>query len=212
LQYLEESTQFGPLDLLSDSRALVPRPETEQLWELAVEWVRADPPQIIVDLCTGSGNLALAMKHHFAAADVYGTDTSRDALELAQENASRTGLVVQWCEGDLFAALPSALSGRVDLLVANPPYLADGEAEDLPVDVRDHEPPGALFAGPRGDEVLERIAAKASRWLRPGGVIACEISEFRAPRAEEMFRQYAARVVVDLTGRPRFVIGRLPAG
>jgi release factor glutamine methyltransferase len=212
LQYLEGTTQFGPLELLSDRRALVPRPETEQLWELAVAEVRAHPPRLVVDLCTGSGNLALALKHEFSSAEVYGTDTSQDALDLAAANAARTGLAVEWLHGDLFTALPGGLRGRLDLLVANPPYLSGDEVSDLPIDVREHEPRDALVAGPGGDEVLAGIAAEAADWLRVGGVVACEISEFRADRAEELFGGFRPSVLPDLTGRPRFVVGSRPAG
>lgn len=211
LQYLEGSTQFGPLELIADSRALVPRPETEQLWELASQTAAANQPRFIVDLCTGSGNLALALKHEFPEATVYGTDVSPEALALAAENGAHTGLAVEWRAGDLFSALPPELRERVDLLVSNPPYLAEAELAGLPADVRDHEPRGALTSGPRGDEILERIAAGAADWLAAGGVVVCEISEFQQERAANLFRPYAAKVLPDLAGRPRFVIGRLPA-
>lgn len=208
LQYLEGTVQFGPVELIIDRRALIPRPETEQLWELAAGSVSA-APRVIVDLCTGSGNLALALKHRFPDALVFATDSSEEALELAVENGAHTGLDVEWRLGDLFEGLPENLKGRVDLLVANPPYLSPDEIADLPVDVREHEPRRALVAGESGDEVLARIAAGADRWLRrPGGVIACEISEFRHASALRLFRPYDGRVLADLTGRARFVLGR----
>ena len=212
LQYLEGSVQFGHLELLTDRRALIPRPETEQLWEAVVAEIGDGAPRVIVDLCTGSGNLALALKSHYPEAAVHGTDISAAALDLAAQNARRTRLDVEWHEGDLFDALPASLAGHVDVLVANPPYLADHELEALPRDVRDHEPRVALVAGPSGDELLAGIAAQAFRWLVPGGVVACEISEFRSAIAKRMFGDYAARVTADLSGRPRFVIGRTPAG
>lgn len=208
LQYLEGTVQFGPLELLVDERALVPRPETERLWERVVELVRDDPPQVIVDLCTGSGNLALALKDTFPGAAVYGTDVSPDALALAQENATHTGLDVTWLLGDLFAPLPGDLRGAVDLIASNPPYVAAGDADSLPVDVRDHEPELALFAGPSGDEVLARIAAEAQEWLAPGGLVACEIGEQQGARATELFAAFDPVVEADLTGRDRYVFGR----
>jgi len=211
LQYLEGSVQFGPLELIADSRALIPRPETEQLWELVVKAVASRRPRVIVDLCTGSGNLALALKHEFRGARVYGTDNSPEALSLAAENEALTGLKVEWRAGDLFAALPEDLRGKVDLLVANPPYLAEAEAAALPADVREHEPRRALIAGPRGDETVRRIAEGAADWLIPGGTIACEISVFHEESVAKVFRRYTGKVLSDLTGRPRFVIGRLPA-
>lgn len=212
LQYLEGSVQFGPLELSTDERALIPRPETEQLWERVVASVDGTGPDVIVDLCTGSGNLALALKHEFPDADVYGTDISRDALALAAQNGADCGLDVQWCEGDLFNALPESLIDSVDLLVSNPPYVAAGDFDLLPADVRDHEPRAALVSGPEGSEVLMAIARAAGGWLRPGGTIACEINEFRAGEAQQMFRSFGGEVHRDLTGRARFVIGSRPAG
>lgn len=210
LQYLEGTVQFGPLELAIDGRALIPRPETEQLWEIVVATV-ATSPAVIVDLCTGSGNLALACKYAWPAAVVYAVDVSGDAVSLARENAARTGLEVHVLEGDLFAPLPQDLRGSIDLLVANPPYVATHELATLPAEVRDHEPETALIAGPAGDEVLSRIAAEAPGWLRPGGVVACEISEFRSRQVRGEFAAFGADIRMDLAGKPRFLIGRQPS-
>jgi release factor glutamine methyltransferase len=210
LQYIEGTVQFGPIELLSDPRALVPRPETEQLWEIATADLADRHPQVIIDLCTGSGNLALALKHAFPDAIVHGTDISTDAVELATANGERLALDVRWSTGDLFDAIPPALHGRVDAVVANPPYIAAAEFDDLPIDVRDHEPRVALVAGPSGDEVLARIAAASTRWLAPGALIACEIADARPETAARLFSAYAAETVLDLTGRPRFVVGHMP--
>ncbi len=209
LQYLEGTVAFGPLGLLADPRALIPRPETEQLWDLVVQRVDA-PPRVVVDLCTGSGNLALACKWAWPAATVYATDLSTDAVALARENSVGTGLAVTVLEGDLFGPLPADLAGTVDVLVANPPYLAEAELATLPPEVRNHEPHAALVAGPMGTEILARIAAEAPRWLRPGALVACEISEFHPREAARLFVSYDAVVEQDLTGRPRFVIGTSP--
>jgi release factor glutamine methyltransferase len=208
LQYLEHTVQFGPLELVTDQRALIPRPETERLWELVVAEVGDDAPGVIVDLCTGSGNLALALKHAFPAATVYGTDVSKDALSLAAQNAELTGLGVIWLLGNLFSALPPELRGTVDLIVSNPPYVAASDFDSLPTEVREHEPPGALIAGPHGDEVLARIAAGAGEWLRSGGRIACELGAAQSKRAVELFADFDPRTVADLTGRDRYVFGR----
>lgn len=210
LQYLEGTVQFGPLELAIDDRALIPRPETEHLWELVVRSV-AEPPALVVDLCTGSGNLALACKHIWPDAEVHAVDLSPGAAALARENAARTGLGIAVHLGDLFDALPVSLRGRVDVIVANPPYVARAEADLLPAEVRDHEPAMALVAGDRGDEVLARIAAAAGGWLRPGGVVACEISEFRADTAARLFAPFCGEIEADLAGKPRYVIGRSPS-
>lgn len=206
LQYLEGTVQFGPLELTIDERALIPRPETEQLWELVVRTV-ASPPAVVVDLCTGSGNLALACKHAWPEAVVHAVDLSPGAAELARENAARTGLEIEVHVGDLFEPLPTPLRGRVDVLVSNPPYVAAAEVALLPAEVRHHEPGIALVSGGRGDEVLARIAAAAGDWLRPRGLIACEISEFQADTAVRLFAAFGPTVRPDLAGKPRFVVG-----
>jgi len=205
LQYIEGSVPFGPVDLLVDPRVLVPRPETEYLFEQAAASVR--DPSVIVDLCTGSGNLALALAATFRDATVYAVDLSQDAAAVANANAEHNKLDITILVGDLFDPLPCDLLGKVDLLVSNPPYLASSEVEGLPRDVL-AEPRMALVAGARGDEVVQRIARDAHRWLRPGGVIVCEISEFFADRTVRHFRHLGGEIRRDLTGRDRFVIGR----
>lgn len=211
LQYIEGTVQFGPVELLSDARALIPRPETEYLWEVAARecgWRGDGAGRIVVDLCTGSGNLALALKHRFPGAMVYATDVSAQALDLASANALYTGLTVEWLRGDLFAPLPARLRSRVGLIVANPPYLAEDELSELPAEVRDHEPRVALVAGPTGGEVVARIATEAAAWLAEDGVLVCEIGERQRTPAEEAFAGWAVEVVRDLTGRDRVVVAR----
>jgi release factor glutamine methyltransferase len=209
LQYLEGTAAFGPIELMVDERVLIPRPETEQLWELAIRLVKG--PAIVVDLGTGSGALALALAHAFPAARVIGVDLSSSALDVARFNGEHLGLDVEWRHGDLWAALDPGLAGTVDLVVSNPPYIAEGDWESLPPDVR-QEPRGALIAGPTGFEVLERIAAGADRWLAPGGWVACEIGETQGSASRELFaaRLTDVRIAVDLAGRERFVVGRRP--
>ena len=204
LQYIEGAVPFGPVTIQVDPRVLVPRPETEYLFELLTK--RVLRPSVIVDLCTGSGNLALAFKATFPDADVYATDLSDEAIALAIINAGRNDLDVTFLRGDLFEPLPTELKGTVDLLIANPPYLATSEMADLPHDVL-REPASALVAGPVGDEIVERIGVEASRWLAQGGTVACEVSEFHARTVIDNFRDVEATIVKDLTGRDRFVIG-----
>ncbi len=208
LQYIEGTASFGPIEVAVDPRVLVPRPETEQLYEIACDSV--EDPLVIVDLCTGSGNLALALKHTFPAATIYATDISPDAVDLASENAREAGLDVTVLLGDLFDPLPDHLRGTVELIVSNPPYLAEPELADLPIDVRDHEPTMALVAGPVGDEVLARIADAAAEWLRPGGVVVCEISEFHGPAVADHFASLGGEIRRDRSDKERFVIGAAP--
>lgn len=207
LQYIEGSAPFGPLDLLVDPRVMVPRPETEGLFEIASRMVRN--PEVIVDLCTGSGALALALKREFPSAAVFATDISEDAVEVAAANKRRNNLDVYLAVGDLFDPLPAALLGEVDLLVANPPYVSEGEAAALPDDVR-REPRLALIAGPTGLEVIEGIGAGASAWLRPGGVMVCEIGETQSAAASSCFVGLPTVVRKDLSGRERYIVAVKP--
>jgi release factor glutamine methyltransferase len=209
LQYIEGTVAFGAVELHVDDRVLVPRPETEYLFELVTALI--EDPAVIVDLCTGSGNLALALAAVHPNADVFAVDFSPDAADVALKNARTNELNVSVLVGDLFDPLPESLRGRVDLLVANPPYLAARELVDLPADVL-AEPEMALVAGPLGDEVLGRIAQQAGDWLAPGGLIACEISEFHGDRIASLFEAYDAEIRRDLNGRDRYVIGSLGFG
>lgn len=207
LQYLEGTAAFGPIELLVDDRVLIPRPETEQLWELSLRL--AGGPAVVVDLCTGSGALALAWKAASPGTRVLGADVSESALEVARANSLALGLEVEWLYGDLFEALPGDLRGQVDLIVCNPPYISEAEWPDLPDDVR-REPQQALVAGPDGLEVLRRVAAGSVDWLRTGAWIVCEIGETQGPECVELFRARCDEVAVlpDLAGRDRFVVGR----
>lgn len=207
LQYIEGTAQFGPVELLVDHRVLIPRPETETLFEIAARMVRL--PEVIVDLCTGSGALALALKQHFPSASVFATDISPDAIDVAEENMARTGSQIYLGSGDLFDPLPASLVGKVNLLVANPPYVSEAEFAGLPEDVK-REPRVALVSGRSGLEVIERIGASAARWLRPGGVVVCEIGENQGVAAASSFPRIPMVVRQDLTGRDRFVIGVKP--
>jgi release factor glutamine methyltransferase len=207
LQYIEGTAQFGSLELVVDERVLIPRPETETLFEIASRIVRL--PEVIVDLCTGSGALALALKQRFPAAAVFATDISADAIEVAAENMARTDNSIYLAIGDLFDPLPTSLIGEVDLIVANPPYVSESEFASLPDDVK-REPRVALVSGQSGLEIIERIGASASQWLRPGGVVVCEIGEKQGIAAASSFPGIPVVIRRDLNGRDRFVLGVKP--
>ncbi len=209
LQYLEGTAAFGPLDLMVDERVLIPRPETEGLWELAVSLV--DRPSVAVDLGTGSGALALMLARVFPGCRVLGVDLSQAALDVARENAARNRIEVEFRQGDLWEGLPQDVEGSVDLIVSNPPYVSTDEWDALPPDVR-AEPRTSLVAGHIGTEVLARIARSAHVWLTPGGWVACEIGETQGDVCHTLFEQHLSGVEIrqDLTGRDRYVIGRRP--
>jgi release factor glutamine methyltransferase len=207
LQYIEGTVAFGALELVVDNRVLVPRPETEGLFEIASKMIRN--PEVIVDVCTGSGALALALKHRFPTASVFATDVSEEAIEVAFANRHRTGLEVYFTPGDLFDPLPAALLGEVDLVVANPPYVREEEFHNLPKDVQ-QEPRIALVAGPTGLEVIERIGSSVADWLRPGGVVVVEIGETQGVAASQTFKGLPTVVRQDLAGRDRYVVAVKP--
>lgn len=207
LQYIEGTAAFGPFDLVVDERVLVPRPETEGLWELAAS--PAKDPRVVVDLCTGSGALAIALASRFADARVIGTDLSEAALDVARANGAAFAPGVEWRHGDLFDALDPGLAGTVDLIVANPPYVATSEWGRLPLDVR-REPRMALVSGPTGLEVLRRIATESPAWLCSGGIVVCEIGETQGPDVREMFSGFgSSQISQDLSGRDRYVVAGL---
>jgi release factor glutamine methyltransferase len=199
LQYLEGTVQFGPVELAVDERVLIPRPETEYLFEL--HSVLSPAPGLIVDLCTGSGALALALKRTYPSARVIGTDRSDAVLELAAANGVANDLSVDWLQGDLYEALPAELAGEVDLLLANPPYIAEGDWSGLPEDVQ-REPRRALIAGPTGMEIAERIVSEVRRWLAPSGEAWVEVG---SDQAQNLADRFSAQVVTDQYGRDRFV-------
>ncbi len=209
LQYLEGTVPFGPVELAVDRRALVPRPETELLWEEAVRSLgEAGPGTAILDLGTGAGGLALALKHSFGEARVYATDVSEQALSLARQNAARLALDVEFLHGDLYEPLPKRLMGRFDLIVANPPYVSEAEFEALPDEIRNYEPREALVAGPHGTEILAAIADEAFWWVGVGGWVICEIGETQGEAALELFGGFDREVRRDLAGKDRILVAR----
>lgn len=207
LQYIEGTAAFGPIEIRVDERVMVPRPETEGILEIAARMVRN--PAVIVDLCTGSGALALALKHQFRGASVFAIDLSDKAIDLARENREVTGLDINLSVGYLFDPLPASLLGKVDLLVSNPPYVAEAEFASLPEDVK-REPREALVSGPTGLEVIQRIGVSAVEWLRPGGIIICEIGETQGISAASSFSGLPTVVRQDLSGRDRYVVAVKP--
>ena len=208
LQYLEGSVQFGPVELQVDRRVLIPRPETEQLWE-RVMGLLPEHPCTVVDMGTGSGCLALAIKHERPDTNVVATDISPAALEVARKNSIRLGLEVDFREGDRLAALDKSIRGGVAMLVTNPPYVPERDWPGLPREVREYEPKIALAIGD-GLDMYRYIAAEASAWLRPGGAVMAEIGECQGKEVARIFRGngWEATIGRDWTGRDRFLAAR----
>lgn len=205
LQHLTGTAAFGPVTVQVGPGVFVPRPETEAL----LEWALAQPlsrQPLIVDLCTGSAALALALWNQRPHARVVAVDDSGEALAYARRNVA--GTPVQLVCADVGAPdLLNELDGTVDLLVANPPYIPEGA--DLEPEVAQYDPPHALFGGADGMTVVNHIVALAARLLRPGGFCAVEHDDTTSEGTVEAFTRAGRFVDInarhDLTGRPRFV-------
>jgi release factor glutamine methyltransferase len=214
LQYVLGRWGFRVLDLYIDDRVLIPRPETEALTQMALEECRRLEARLAVDLGTGSGAIAMALVVEWTGIEVWATDVSPDALAVARANVAGIGgmgAAVRLAEGSWYEALPAELAGAVDVIVSNPPYVAEFEVEDLPDEVRAWEPLEALVSGPTGLEAIERIVAEAPLWLAQPGSLVVEIAPHQAAEAEAMARAAgfgSASVWPDLTGRDRILLAR----
>lgn len=205
LQHLIGTAPFGPLTLAVGPGVFVPRPETESLLEWACAQSLPSNP-LIVDLCTGSGALALALAAHRPDSRVVAFENSPAALQFARRNAA--GTRVEIVDADVTSAgLLPEFDGRVDLLVSNPPYIP--EAAVLEPEVAEHDPAAALFGGPDGMAVIRPIVTLAARWLRDGAPCAVEHDDTTSELAVEAFDRDGHFTDVtarrDLAGRPRFV-------
>ena len=206
LQHLTGVAPFGPLMLHVGPGVFIPRPETESMLEWATTAVDNQRDPFIVDLCTGTGALAVALARQRPDATVIAVDDSADALRYASRNAA--GTAVELVEADVTEpGLLPGLDGRVDILVCNPPYIPDGA--ELEPEVAEHDPHHALFGGPDGMAVIRAVVELATRWLRPGGRFAVEHDDTTSRLTAELvtvtglFDDIVQRT--DLAGRPRFV-------
>jgi release factor glutamine methyltransferase len=222
IQYVLGRWGFRTLDLLCDRRALIPRPETEQVVEVALrvldELVAGPPAGVaptVVDLGTGTGAIALAVAAERPGTHVWATDASPEALAVARANLAGLGMAgyrVRLVEGSWFDALPRELAGVLDLVVSNPPYVA--ASDELPASVRDWEPTDALVPGPTGLEAYEILLGDVVGWLAPGGALVVEIGATQA-RAVAGLAEAAGlveiRVEPDLAGHDRTLVAHRPS-
>ncbi len=230
LQHVLGHWGFRSLDVVVDRRVLIPRPETEVVVSVALSafdrilapqpatsapkpGAHADGDVLAVDLGTGSGVIALSLAVERDTLGVIGTDRDLGALEVAATNLARipagAAARVKFLAGDWYDALPVDLAGRVTLIVANPPYLAEHEWAGLDPLVRGFDPFGALVAGPSGLEAIETVVAGAAPWLTGRGALVVEIAPHQARRALAMAREAGfSRVSVepDLAGRSRVLV------
>ena len=215
LQYILGETGFRQLRLRTDRRALIPRPETEELAGVVLAWAAEQGVERsleALDVGTGTGAIALSLALEGPFRRVVATDVSPEALELARENASRVslqdGVELEFREGSLFS--PLRAGERFHVLVSNPPYVSESEWVGLQPEVRDWEPKGALTPGPEGVEILHALVEGAPDHMMPGGLLALEVGVEQAGPLRDRIRgggHFAdVRVLKDLSGRDRMVL------
>ena len=221
LAHLTERQHFMGLELLAGPQALIPRRETELLARAALSKLRqlataqGERPVRVIDVCTGSGNLALALAHGVPSAQVFAADLSEDAVGLARRNATHLSLQdrVQWRSGDLLAPFDDAdFHGQVDLLVCNPPYISSGKLETMPTEIVGFEPRLAFDGGPFGIRILQRLMRETPRFLRPGGWLAFEVGLGQGPAVLQWLNKTGhydtTESVLDAEGQPRAFLAR----
>jgi release factor glutamine methyltransferase len=204
-QYITGHQEFWGMDFLVSPAALIPRPETEHVIEIVLPLARAKKNPRIVDVGTGSGCIALALAKELPEAEIHATDISPAALETARVNASRHQFEnrIHFHETDL---LQSLYPGTFDFVVSNPPYVGESEEDQVQLEVRKFEPRNAVFAGPTGLEVIERLIPQARAALRPGGWLVIEISGTIADSVKQMLSDWQqVQITNDLQGIPRVV-------
>lgn len=206
---LEETTAFLDFEVLVPPGVFIPRPETEELAELAISLLAKAPlrPRAL-DLGTGTGVLALALARARPDAEVWAVDVSSRAVRAAKRNAKRLGLKIHVCRSAGF----SNVTGKFHLIVANPPYVAQDELRLLSKDVRGFDPRRALDGGKDGLQVIRQILHAAPEFLTPGGWLVMEIGsthkEVLLRMADAMEKWVGTQVLPDLSGRPRFFLGQ----
>ncbi len=208
LQYLTREQNFCGLSLYVDERVLIPRQDTECLVE---EVLRDGAGGDLLDLCTGSGCIPLALLKHGNFSCALGADISVEALAVAEINRARTGLALSLRQSDLFSEIPE----RFDVITANPPYIESAEIETLSVEVRDHEPRLALDGAADGLAFYRRLAAESGAHLKPGGRLYLEIGMTQGAAVASLLKAAAfsdIQIIRDLAGRDRIVKGSMHAG
>jgi release factor glutamine methyltransferase len=217
-QYITGHQEFWGMDFLVTPAVLIPRPETEHVIETVMRLHeeshnggRASSPGFfprIVDVGTGSGCIALALAKEFPHSEIHATDISPAALEIACANAARRQLEtrIQFHQADLLQGLDP---GTFDFVVSNPPYVGESEADEVQLEVRKCEPRNAVFAGPTGTEVIERLIPQAHAALKSGGGVVIEISGTIAERVKRMLGGWQqVQITNDLQGIPRVAAAR----
>jgi release factor glutamine methyltransferase len=219
-QYITGHQEFWGLDLIVSPAVLIPRPETEHLIETILPLARPMKRVIIADVGTGSGAITLALAKELPNAEIHATDISPAALEIAEANAARLQLEFRTINGqeperrihfhdtDLLRGIPA---NAFDFVVSNPPYVGESEEDTVQFEVRKFEPRNAVFAGPTGLEIIEKLIPAAYNALKPGGYLVMEISGTISEGVRALLHDWADITLInDLQGIPRVVCVRKP--
>lgn len=215
-QYIIGNTEFFGLEIKTDKRALIPRPETEELVEWIVKDHQTSSIHQFIDFCTGSGCIALALKSQFPSTHAFATDFSEDALNLAKENAERLGLELNLVFHNALSeeAIPGCASNSCDVLVSNPPYIPTLDKHEMAANVLDYEPHMALFVEDTNALIFYKALAKQSAdLLKTGGTIYVEIHERLGEATQSIFEELGFVNIVlrkDLQGKDRMLKAQKP--
>ncbi|HXY49738.1 MAG TPA: peptide chain release factor N(5)-glutamine methyltransferase [Terriglobales bacterium] len=216
-QYITGHQEFWGLDLIVSPAVLIPRPETEHVIETVLPMAKAIEHPRIADVGTGSGAIALALAKELPDAEIHATDNCPAALEIAEANAARLQLEFRMSDQNrrLFFHDTDLLAGLApqsfDFVVSNPPYVSQSEEDQVQLEVRKFEPRGAVFAGPSGLEVIERLIPAAHTFLKAGGYLVMEISGTIAEGVRGLLSSWQeTRITPDLQGIPRVACARKP--
>ncbi len=219
LQYITHRVEFMSLDFVVDERVLIPRPETEILVETVLKKAQSDEFSdksiVIMEIGTGSGNIAVSLAKNLTNAEVYTNDISQDALSLAKENIQRHEVAdkVNLLHGDFFGAFNKSVKRKcIDFIVSNPPYISESEWNELEPEVKEHEPRQALVGGEDGLCFFRKIIRDAADWLRPGGYLVIEIGETQAHTIIKLMQNELhfgeIDAIKDLQGKERIISAR----
>jgi release factor glutamine methyltransferase len=216
LQYIVGKQEFWGLEFTVTPDVLIPRPETELVVESALKHIQpASRPVTIIDLCAGSGCIAVSLAKALDAAHIFATDTSAPALTVARANARKHNVSdrIRFLEGDLFVPLAGlGLQGMVDIIVSNPPYVRSGDLPALQPEVRDFEPELALIAGPKGTEIQQRIIDTAPEFLKKHGALIMEMGQGQSGAllriVNDAGRYDMSAIMKDLAGIERVIVAK----
>ena len=220
LAHLTGVQRFMGLDMGVSPDALIPRKETELLGygalKLIQESMKKEKTALVVDICTGAGNLAIAFAFHEPKVRVFGSDLSPKAIELATQNAEALDLAnrIEFSSGDLLEPFRSeSFMGQIDVLTCNPPYISSGKLESMPKEIIDHEPDIAFDGGPFGISILSRLLKEAPEFVKTGGWLAFEVGAGQGPGIQRMLQKNSdfgeVRVVNDHNGQIRALLAQV---